>query len=188
MKKQRIDFKGRLDEKTVLGDGVGNHAALGPTNWGRAGRDVRLLDGAAYPSDMFRIDAPAAPGTALDKKADDPRVALIKQHDPSFDPAGKSDVYLDTRVELLKKQSDGSGAAAPGAVAAAQTTEDAVDPDPTGDKYRAETMARNIKSLYGDAQTKSPLDEALEGKAKRDAEQAKGGIPRGSLYVDKQTR
>lgn len=38
----------------------GNHAALGPLNWGRAGRGARLLDGAAYPSsDMtLRVDAP----------------------------------------------------------------------------------------------------------------------------------
>lgn len=41
---------------------AGNHAALGPSNWGRAGSDVRLLDGAAYaPVDMAdkRIDAPS---------------------------------------------------------------------------------------------------------------------------------
>lgn len=41
---------------------VGNHAALGPENWGRAGRTVRILDG-AYAGDMPtatpRIDAPA---------------------------------------------------------------------------------------------------------------------------------
>lgn len=48
---------------------VGNHAALGPRDWGRAGPNVRLLDGAAYaPEDMSttqRIDAPA---TATDTK------------------------------------------------------------------------------------------------------------------------
>jgi hypothetical protein len=42
----------------------GNHAALGPVDWGRAGPSVRLLDGAAYGRDMTtpaqRIDAPAA--------------------------------------------------------------------------------------------------------------------------------
>lgn len=40
----------------------GNHAALGPSNWGRAGSDVRLLDGAAYAPGMTtpgqRFDAP----------------------------------------------------------------------------------------------------------------------------------
>lgn len=40
----------------------GNHAALGPENWGRAGANVRLLDGAAYAPGMTtpgqRFDAP----------------------------------------------------------------------------------------------------------------------------------
>lgn len=40
----------------------GNHAALGPEQWGRAGANVRLLDGAAYSPDMTtagqRLDAP----------------------------------------------------------------------------------------------------------------------------------
>lgn len=44
-------------------DIVGNHAAMGPRDWGRAGASVRLLDGAAYaPGDMTtpvqRTDAP----------------------------------------------------------------------------------------------------------------------------------
>lgn len=48
---------------SVQKDIRGNHAALGPLDWGRAGTSVRLLDGAAYGRDMTtdkRIDAPAA--------------------------------------------------------------------------------------------------------------------------------
>lgn len=46
---------------SVQRDILGNHAALGPSNWGRAGNSVRLLDG-SYSQTMSetRIDAPAA--------------------------------------------------------------------------------------------------------------------------------
>lgn len=76
----------------------GNHAGLGPYGWGRAGREVRLLDGAPTLDGMpRRIDAPGS----SDASDSDPRVKRIKAVDPSFDPRGKSDTYLDTRVALL---------------------------------------------------------------------------------------
>jgi len=57
--------KGKTDSgeeyDAIQRDIRGNHAALGPKNWGRAGTSVRLLDGAAYaPQAMTekRIDAP----------------------------------------------------------------------------------------------------------------------------------
>lgn len=61
-----LDEPGRTDAgeeyDAVQTNIVGNHAALGPSDWGRAGRAVRLLDGAAYAAlDMAekRIDAPS---------------------------------------------------------------------------------------------------------------------------------
>lgn len=61
-----LDEPGRTDAgedyDAVQTNIVGNHAALGPADWGRAGRAVRLLDGAAYAAlDMAekRIDAPS---------------------------------------------------------------------------------------------------------------------------------
>jgi hypothetical protein len=58
---------GRTDKgeeyDAIQRDIVGNHAALGPQDWGRAGSSVKLLDGAAYaPAEMttpvLRTDAP----------------------------------------------------------------------------------------------------------------------------------
>jgi len=67
---------------------VGNHAALGPTDWGRAGRAVRLLDGGAYPPNNMataRIDAPSNSNEdALRKDLDTARAdadAIRKERD-----------------------------------------------------------------------------------------------------------
>ena len=56
----------------------------------------------------FRIDAPAVDQVKYDATYGDtpvdPRVARILADDPTFDPTGKSDTYLDTRVRLLDEK------------------------------------------------------------------------------------
>lgn len=80
----------------------GNHAALGPYDWARAGREARLLDGAAYPASMTipaqRIDAPA-PDAQLRNDLDAARAdadALRKERDAARTDADDAKKRADT--------------------------------------------------------------------------------------------
>lgn len=94
----------------------GNHAALGPDGWARAGREARLLDGAAYPPDMStvvqRVDAPTndqiradldaarADSDVLRKERDDARKradTLEAERDAARADAEKSKKDLDAQ-------------------------------------------------------------------------------------------
>ena len=96
---------GRTDngeEYDAIQKGIrGNHAALGPKDWGRAGASVRLLDGAAYaPSVMAekRIDAPGNTDQ-MQKDLDASRVeaeALRKERDAARSDAGDQKKRADT--------------------------------------------------------------------------------------------
>jgi len=78
----------------------GNHAALGPSSWGRAGSSVRLLDGAAYaPHAMAekRVDAPSS--DTLQKDLDAARAeseALRKERDAARSDSADQKKRADT--------------------------------------------------------------------------------------------
>lgn len=80
----------------------GNHAALGPAKWGRAGSSVKLLDGAAYADEMNlsekRIDAPAS-NDQLQKDLDASRAdaeAVRKERDAARKDAADEKKRADT--------------------------------------------------------------------------------------------
>jgi hypothetical protein len=127
-----------LDERSGEYDGehfdaiqrdiIGNHAALGPSNWGRAGSSVRVLDGAgepvadrnegaAYaPVDMttpaLRIDAPSSSDDSIRKDLDSARAdaeAVRKERDTARterDEANKRADKAEAERDAAKKDAE----------------------------------------------------------------------------------
>lgn len=119
---------------SIQRDIVGNHAALGPLNWGRAGTSVRLLDGAAYAGPMTtpaqRIDAPAATHTdAADlaaSRADNE--AVRKERDTARterDAAAKRADTAEAERDAAKKAADEAKSALEAAIKNANEKSDA---------------------------------------------------------------
>jgi hypothetical protein len=114
----------------------GNHAALGPVNWGRAGSSVRLLDGAAYADDMStpekRIDAPSAQNEdAIRKDLDAARAdadAIRKERDTARterDAANKRADVAEAERDTARKDATEAKAAAEKVKTDAAATADA---------------------------------------------------------------
>lgn len=103
----------------VQKDIVGNHAALGPKAWGRAGGAVKLLDGAAYAPgmstpvartdapgpDAARVDALTAENEKLRKDAADER-ARADRAEAERDAARKDATDAKAALEQAKKDED----------------------------------------------------------------------------------
>lgn len=115
----------------------GNHAALGPRAWGRAGGSVRLLDGAAYADDMTipekRIDAPAA-NDQLQKDLDAARAdneAVRKERDAArkdaTDATARADKAEAERDAAKKDATEAKADAAKARTDASATTDAAVE-------------------------------------------------------------
>lgn len=75
----------------------GNHAALGPANWGRAGSEVRLLDGKAFDAPAY---APATMKTAEQLQKE------LEASNAERDAACKERDDAKTELDAAKKRAD----------------------------------------------------------------------------------
>lgn len=140
--------KGEVDGvkyDSIQRDIRGNHAALGPDAWGRAGASVRLLDGAAYGRDMStpantpaqRIDAPSQNEDQIRKDLDASRSdadSARKERD-----AAKADlVAANKRADKAEAERDAAK------LDAAKATEDAKKTD-----ARVEARVQLVDSARG---------------------------------------
>lgn len=128
----------------VQRDIVGNHAALGPVGWGRAGANVRLLDGAAYADVMStsvtRVDAPAIDVTQVNADLAAARA----------------------ESEALRKERD----AARSDAAAATKRADTIEADRDAQKSRADKAEADIETVRKDAESRIDARVALIDSAR----------------------
>lgn len=144
---------------------LGNHAAMGPSNWGRAGSRVRLLDGGlasdmSGPKSVNRIDAPATNTTddasALRRDLDSARVdrdALRKERDDAR-----------TERDAEKKRADQAEAERDAAKNEAKKTKE--DADAAQKSFDSKIDAR--VALVDTARVALGADFAHAGKTDRD--------------------
>lgn len=105
-----------------------------------------------------RFDAPVVSGSSLDT-AEDPRVKRLKAEDPNFDPRGKSDTYLDKRIELL---------------------DEAEKKPRTSDREQAR---RDHEDRTPPAPRKSTIDEAYERADAEARRRFSKAAPEGAIWV-----
>ncbi len=115
---------------------AGNHAALGPKDWGRAGGSVRLLDGAAYAPDNMadqvkRIDAPSSTDAADLAAARAENEAIRKERDTARADLAAATKRADTseaeRDAARKEATEAKAAAEKERTDAATKTDAAID-------------------------------------------------------------
>lgn len=125
-------------------------------------------------------------GGKSDAGNEDPRVARIRAVDPDFDPRGRSDVYLDTRVALL--DADEKKRAPSPKQDSTSTPARHEDATPRrlapGAPYKGPSVLFTNDELDAalDAETSGRLDRALEDQAREREAQGKGGPPPGAAF------
>lgn len=145
-----------LDEEGETDDGEhydaiqtniqGNHAALGPSDWGRAGRAVRLLDGASYERGAprgYSDDAAYLPDMATRTDAPTNEDALRKDLDTA---RADADAIRKERDDA-RKERDAAKASADGEKSRADKAEaerDAAKADTAKEKARADAAEKSV--------------------------------------------
>lgn len=139
----------------------GNHAALGPQSWGRAGASVRLLDGAAYsPEEMttvLRTDAPVNTDAADLAAARADAEAVRKERD-----AARAD------LAAANKRADTAEAERDAAKKTAADVKTALDAATKGASENADARIEARVELVDAARAVLPKDFVFKGKTDKE--------------------